>query len=383
MIAAHCDLEAERRTNRRFLELEMRGGEQAFAAALRALGCQCALPTAAAGAVSSWCSPPVSRCATSTGWPASSGCRSGASTTSATRWRTSSSRRWRRAMAVFDRRFRPYAGPLTPRRRRFLVVAALRLPGGFPLALHRGFLRPLLGAGGARRAATSTCTTTSTCSRRWATPPPACRRPTRASSPTPCAARGCSPSCWRSWSAPAWSRPTSPTGALPLYLARPLTRGEYVARQADRAGGGAVAGHLGARSSCSSCSGQATTALAGRATRASSARSSPDRGSGFWWCRCSPSPSPPGCAGRRWPALCSWPSSSSPAALGAIINMMFDTVWGYLFNPSADRVGLGPALLRPTAGAGAGGGGLDRPARAGRALPGAAQRKLRPYEVVR
>jgi ABC-2 type transport system ATP-binding protein len=46
-IAVYCDLEAERRGNRRFLEMEIRAeadGEQAaFAAAVEALGCECAV----------------------------------------------------------------------------------------------------------------------------------------------------------------------------------------------------------------------------------------------------------------------------------------------------------------------------------------------------
>jgi ABC-2 type transport system ATP-binding protein len=45
-IAVYCDLEEERRANRRFLELELRGGEEgeqaAFAAAVEELGCECA-----------------------------------------------------------------------------------------------------------------------------------------------------------------------------------------------------------------------------------------------------------------------------------------------------------------------------------------------------
>ncbi|MCB1055525.1 MAG: ABC transporter ATP-binding protein [Acidobacteria bacterium] len=41
-IAAYCDLEAERRTNRTFLELELRGDRDGFAAALAALGAETA-----------------------------------------------------------------------------------------------------------------------------------------------------------------------------------------------------------------------------------------------------------------------------------------------------------------------------------------------------
>src|SRR5688572_10927018 len=42
-IAANCDLEEERKANRKFIELETRGGNRAaFAEALGALGCQCA-----------------------------------------------------------------------------------------------------------------------------------------------------------------------------------------------------------------------------------------------------------------------------------------------------------------------------------------------------
>ncbi len=42
MVAAFCNLEEERRANRKFLELEMRGANGSFTAALRALGCETA-----------------------------------------------------------------------------------------------------------------------------------------------------------------------------------------------------------------------------------------------------------------------------------------------------------------------------------------------------
>ncbi len=42
-IATYCNLEEERRTNRKFLQIEARGDERAFAAAAEALGCTCAL----------------------------------------------------------------------------------------------------------------------------------------------------------------------------------------------------------------------------------------------------------------------------------------------------------------------------------------------------
>ncbi len=41
-IAAHCDLEAERRSNRKFVELETVGTNGSFASAIQALGCECA-----------------------------------------------------------------------------------------------------------------------------------------------------------------------------------------------------------------------------------------------------------------------------------------------------------------------------------------------------
>jgi ABC-2 type transport system ATP-binding protein len=41
-IAAHCNLEEERRTNRKFLDLTTSGGNGAFLAAVEALGCECA-----------------------------------------------------------------------------------------------------------------------------------------------------------------------------------------------------------------------------------------------------------------------------------------------------------------------------------------------------
>jgi len=42
-IAAHCDLEAERRANRRFVELETVGEGASFTGAIQGLGCECAL----------------------------------------------------------------------------------------------------------------------------------------------------------------------------------------------------------------------------------------------------------------------------------------------------------------------------------------------------
>ncbi len=42
-IAAHCDLEAERKSNRTFLEMEMRGDTTAFAKAVDELGCEYAM----------------------------------------------------------------------------------------------------------------------------------------------------------------------------------------------------------------------------------------------------------------------------------------------------------------------------------------------------
>ncbi len=45
-VAVACDLEAERRSNRRFLELELRGDDGAFAAAAEGLGCETAAATA-------------------------------------------------------------------------------------------------------------------------------------------------------------------------------------------------------------------------------------------------------------------------------------------------------------------------------------------------
>ncbi len=43
-IAKYCNLEEERRSNRRFLLLQIRGNEEAFVAGLRQLGCEVALP---------------------------------------------------------------------------------------------------------------------------------------------------------------------------------------------------------------------------------------------------------------------------------------------------------------------------------------------------
>jgi ABC-2 type transport system ATP-binding protein len=41
-IAAHCDLEAERRSHRRFVELETVGTSPSFTGAVQGLGCECA-----------------------------------------------------------------------------------------------------------------------------------------------------------------------------------------------------------------------------------------------------------------------------------------------------------------------------------------------------
>ena len=42
-VAAHCDLEAERRSNRRFVELEAIGAAESFTGAIQRLGCECAV----------------------------------------------------------------------------------------------------------------------------------------------------------------------------------------------------------------------------------------------------------------------------------------------------------------------------------------------------
>jgi ABC-2 type transport system ATP-binding protein len=42
-VAAHCDLEAERRANRRFVELETIGASDSFTGAIQGLGCECAI----------------------------------------------------------------------------------------------------------------------------------------------------------------------------------------------------------------------------------------------------------------------------------------------------------------------------------------------------
>jgi ABC-2 type transport system ATP-binding protein len=42
-VAAHCDLEAERRANRRFVELETIGASASFTGAIQGLGCECAI----------------------------------------------------------------------------------------------------------------------------------------------------------------------------------------------------------------------------------------------------------------------------------------------------------------------------------------------------
>ena len=90
-IAAYCNLEEERRANRKFLELETaRRRRRRFAAAPSAARAASARLAPASGSASSWCCPTASRSATSTGSRPSARCRSAGSTTSATRSRTSS-----------------------------------------------------------------------------------------------------------------------------------------------------------------------------------------------------------------------------------------------------------------------------------------------------
>jgi ABC-2 type transport system ATP-binding protein len=48
-LAAHCDLESERRANRKFVELETVGADASFAEEVERLGCECALFGGAAG----------------------------------------------------------------------------------------------------------------------------------------------------------------------------------------------------------------------------------------------------------------------------------------------------------------------------------------------
>src|SRR5258708_3055345 len=64
----------------------------------------------------------VSKCANSTKWPPRRTCRSAASTTNATPWKISSSKRWRLPMAVYKKTYRPYDGELTSPVSRFLVI---------------------------------------------------------------------------------------------------------------------------------------------------------------------------------------------------------------------------------------------------------------------
>ena len=111
-IATYCNLEEERRANRKFLELETRGRRRGRRSPPPSRPSGCEMATAASSG-SSWCCRRGSRCATSTGWPRSGRCRSAASTTRRTPCRTSSSRRWRRrspAMAVYERNYGRYQG---------------------------------------------------------------------------------------------------------------------------------------------------------------------------------------------------------------------------------------------------------------------------------
>jgi ABC-2 type transport system ATP-binding protein len=62
-VAALCNIEAERRSNRSFMELETVGATEKFSVSIRGLGCECAAFPAAA---SSWSFLTTSKCAIST-----------------------------------------------------------------------------------------------------------------------------------------------------------------------------------------------------------------------------------------------------------------------------------------------------------------------------
>src|ERR1044071_619902 len=64
----------------------------------------------------------MSRYATCINSPPSARRRFAASTTSATRSKTSSLKRWRTTMAVYEHTYKQYAGPETPRWSRFLIL---------------------------------------------------------------------------------------------------------------------------------------------------------------------------------------------------------------------------------------------------------------------
>ncbi len=83
-IATYCNLEEERRANRKFLELEIRGDDgRRLRRRRRGPGGRDGGGAASSGSRS--CCRRASRSAISTGWPPSGRCRSAGSTTSATR----------------------------------------------------------------------------------------------------------------------------------------------------------------------------------------------------------------------------------------------------------------------------------------------------------
>ena len=216
-------------------------------------------------------------------------------------------------MAVYKRAYRPYEGPLTSERWRFLVLPRYafqelfesRLLTGLPGAL----LRALPGRGGGHLRRATAPAAQALLGR------PAGRQPTSCTPEFFLALAHRSRACWPSSSPPGWrrcwSRPTSSTAPCPCYLSRPFSRAEYVLGKAAvllvlLSAITWVPGLLAVRLQAAWPAG-----LAGQPTCASAWRHLRRRaGSGSSCSRCWAWRSPPGSAGGWWPAPRSSASSS-------------------------------------------------------------------------
>jgi energy-coupling factor transporter ATP-binding protein EcfA2/ABC-type transport system involved in multi-copper enzyme maturation permease subunit len=230
-IAAHCDLEAERRSNRRFVELETVGTSPAFAVAVQGLGCECAFYPDGQGiervklvlpeAVSTARAHPPGR-------PAPG--RDPAYELPARLARGHLPRRHegerRHGWRSIGRSYRPYAGPLTSERWRFLVVSRYALQELVESRVLMAFvvmcLLPFLAEAVGIYVANSA---------------PARALLRIAGGPDPMSAeffagaltvQGTLAFVLTAWVAPVLVSPDLVNGALPLYLSRPFARAEYL-----------------------------------------------------------------------------------------------------------------------------------------------------------
>jgi ABC-2 type transport system permease protein len=131
-------------------------------------------------------------------------------------------------VAVHKRAYRPYEGPLTRERWRFLVILRYALRDMFASRFFLGFLIvslvPILGQGAAIYVANSPAARSllgmmETGNVQWIRPEFFLAALT---------AQGFFAFFLTSWVAPTLVSPDLVNGALPLYLSRPLSRGEYV-----------------------------------------------------------------------------------------------------------------------------------------------------------